>query len=390
MPRSDPAATQSSGETTSARHPMWMGLALGALALGVLAAAFVLGSGIWSVPTLPTLDEGTSLWLIFFAGLSIGGLSCMAVQGGLMAAMIAQRETRLREAGIEGSQVLPVASFLLAKLVAYTLLGGLLGLVGSRISPAAQGVLLILVALFMIVVVLQMFDVHPAFRRLSFTPPKSVQRFIRNQSRQDSALGPIFLGLLTVAIPCGVTLAMEGLAVASESPARGAAIMAAFTLGTSPLFLLLALLATRLSRVAHRIFQPVAALTIVIVAGMSMVSGARLLGYGASWVSGDVVQSTVVADAAGAPTWQEATVNVLETAYEPARLQLKAGLPTRLQLVTDGVTGCMRSFTVPAMGIDTVLPVTGEEIIELPAAEPGDYVFACGMAMFSGAIEVIQ
>jgi hypothetical protein len=217
-----------------------------------------------------------------------------------------------------------------------------------------------------------------------------VQRFIRNQSRQDSALGPIFLGLLTVAIPCGVTLAMEGLAVASESPARGAAIMAAFTLGTSPLFLLLALLATRLSRVAHRIFQPVAALTIVIVAGMSMVSGARLLGYGASWVSGDVVQSTVVADAAGAPTWQEATVNVLETAYEPARLQLKAGLPTRLQLVTDGVTGCMRSFTVPAMGIDTVLPVTGEEIIELPAAEPGDYVFACGMAMFSGAIEVIQ
>jgi plastocyanin domain-containing protein len=166
--------------------------------------------------------------------------------------------------------------------------------------------------------------------------------------------------------------------------------MAAFTLGTSPLFLLLALLATRLSRVAHRIFQPVAALTIVIVAGMSMVSGARLLGYGASWVSGDVVQSTVVADAAGAPTWQEATVNVLETAYEPARLQLKAGLPTRLQLVTDGVTGCMRSFTVPAMGIDTVLPVTGEEIIELPAAEPGDYVFACGMAMFSGAIEVIQ
>ena len=71
------------------------------------------------------------------------------------------------------------------------------------------------------------------------------------------------LGVLTVAIPCGVTLAMEGLAVASESPGRGAAIMAAFTLGTSPLFFVLALLATRLSRVAFRIFQPIAALTIV-------------------------------------------------------------------------------------------------------------------------------
>ena len=379
-PSSSPAAAAA---LRSARQPL-----IALLVLVVAAATYLLATGRLALPTAPDLDEGTSLGLIFLAGLSVGGLTCMAVQGGLLAAMIAQRESRLREVGIEGSTWLPITAFLGGKLVAYTALGGLLGLVGSKIAPAMQGGLLIAVGLFMIVVVLQMFDVHPAFRRLSFTPPKSVQRFIRHQSRQDSALGPILLGVLTIAIPCGVTLAMEGLAVASESPARGAAIMAAFTLGTSPLFFVLALLATRLSRVAFRVFQPIAALTIVVVAALSMLSGARLLGWTGYAAKSDAVPATVVADVSGAPAWQEVTIQVLDDAYVPDRLQLKAGLPTRLTMETDRVTGCTRAFTVPDMGIDLMLPQSGSEVVELPAAEPGDYVFACSMAMYGGEIEV--
>ena len=40
------------------------------------------------------------LWLIFLTGLTVGGLTCLAVQGGLLASVIAGREKeRLGEGG---------------------------------------------------------------------------------------------------------------------------------------------------------------------------------------------------------------------------------------------------------------------------------------------------
>ena len=56
----------------------------------------------------------------------------------------------------------------------------------------------------------------------------------------------IFLGALTVFIPCGVTQAMMAAALGTGSLAMGAALMFAFTLGTSPVFFVVAYLTTEL------------------------------------------------------------------------------------------------------------------------------------------------
>src|SRR5947209_15967027 len=89
--------------------------------------------------------NNTSLIGIFLTGLLTGGLTCMAVQGGLLAATIAQNEStfakamadkeeRLKEKAIRsagsgqaGGNALPILYFLGAKLLAYTILGLLLG-----------------------------------------------------------------------------------------------------------------------------------------------------------------------------------------------------------------------------------------------------------------------
>lgn len=392
----------------------------GLMLAGLLALA--LGAGWLKVPEV---DASASLWLIFLTGLSVGGLTCLAVQGGLLTAMIAQREIQGHEAeGRAAGHLAPVLQFLTAKIVAYTILGALLGYFGSIISMSLQGWILIGVGVFMIIVVLQMFDVHPFFRRFAFQPPKSVQRLIRRESRRGGAFGPAVLGVLTIAMPCGVTLAMETLAIASDDPVRGAQIMFAFTLGTAPMFLALGLVATRLSRSSFNVFRPLAAALIVVVALVSMVSGARLLGYGSFLAGGEAGQAVikpagdpgsagapgaewaapVVAPAAGAPAAgspagsapamstniQEATINVSTHAYDPARIQIKAGLPTRLNLVTASTSGCIRAFVIPSLGIQKILPETGQEAIEIPAAEPGTIGFTCSMGMYSGAIEVVQ
>ena len=73
-----------------------------------------------------SINNMNTIWLAFITGLTTGGISCFAVQGGLLA-------SALTEENKKKSTLL----FLGAKLVAYTLLGFLLGFLGGtlNISP---------------------------------------------------------------------------------------------------------------------------------------------------------------------------------------------------------------------------------------------------------------
>ncbi len=348
---------------------------------------------------MPDLDGASSLWLFFLAGLSVGGLSCMAVQGGLLAAAVAQQAARWQgERPPVRALAAPAVQFLTAKTAAYTALGAGLGWVGQVFSPRFQGWVLVGVGVLMALLVLQMFDVHPALRRLSPSPPRAVRRFIGHWAREGGAAGPAILGALTVLIPCSVTLAVELLAARTQSPLRGAQIMAAFTLGTAPLFLGLAVGGAWLGGARYRVFKPVAAVVVLAIAALSVRSGARLLGW-----RGDLARAgrpSVAAPASGAPAsastvaaeqadHQAARIDVTSTAYQPARLTIRAGIPTTLTLVSNGAQGCIRAFTVPAYNIVTMLPETGETTVELPAAAPGQIDFSCSMGMYYGVIEVV-
>jgi len=400
----------------------------GLIIVPLVLLLFLAYQGGWlRLPTLPSLGADASLWLIFLTGLTAGGLSCVAVQGGLLATTIARREQLLLEEKLvlteDGSQTTghatPILLFLGAKLVAYTLLGALLGLFGSWISlsPAMRGGLQILIGLFMLGMALQMLDVHPIFRYLVIQPPKRIQRFIRQSSKADDAFTPLFLGALTVFIPCGVTQAMELLALGSGSATRGALIMFAFVLGTSPIFYLLGLATARLSSAWEGTFMRAAAIAILVMALYSMLAGSRLLGYQIGLGnpievadSGDssdsIIRATPIAlldDGATQMTglaarnlpqinsdgYQEVKIAALNSGYEPTLLRLRAGVPARITLVTNETYSCARAFVIPALGVERVLSETGDETIELMPQEVGSIPFTCSMGMYTGVIEVV-
>ncbi|MEK7092216.1 MAG: sulfite exporter TauE/SafE family protein, partial [Patescibacteria group bacterium] len=180
-----------------------------------------------------------NLWVILLTGLTVGGLTCLAVQGGLLTSVIAAREEEEIEEGINRkSPILPTLAFLSAKLVAYTALGFVLGAFGGAIgiSQTAQIIMQFVAGLYMVVVALNLLNVHPIFRYALIQPPKFLTRKVRNQSKSKELFAPAFLGAMTIFIPCGTTLAMEALAISSANAFMGAAIMAAFVLGTTPLF----------------------------------------------------------------------------------------------------------------------------------------------------------
>ena len=180
-----------------------------------------------------------NLWLIFLTGLTVGGLTCLAVQGGLLASVIAAKEEEEVEKGTnKRDTVFPTLAFLVAKLIAYTLLGFILGGFGGAIgiNQSIQVIMQLVAGLYMIAVALNLLNVHPIFRYAVIQPPKFLTRRVKNASKNKVLFAPALLGAMTIFIPCGTTLAMEALAISSANPFLGASIMAAFILGTTPLF----------------------------------------------------------------------------------------------------------------------------------------------------------
>jgi len=164
---------------------------------------------------------------------------------------------------------LPIVLFLASKLVAYTILGLLLGWLGSALAltPQVRALVQIAIGIFMLGTALRLLNVHPIFRYFNIEPPKKITRYIRRKSKHSDGqfVTPIFLGALTVLIPCGITTAMMALAIGSGSPIAGALIMAAFIIGTSPAFFGLAYFATKLGEKMHEKFLKVAGAVILVL-----------------------------------------------------------------------------------------------------------------------------
>ncbi|KKU46763.1 MAG: putative membrane protein [Microgenomates group bacterium GW2011_GWC2_46_7] len=158
-----------------------------------------------------------NLWLIFLTGLTSGGVTCAAMQGGLLASIIANQKKDSKVVGFGQDDYLPVAAFLTTKLLSHIILGFFLGWLGSQVELSLSVRLFFqtLAALFMLATAMNLLNVHPLFRYLTIQPPKFAYRYIKASSA--SLFAPALFGVLTVLIPCGVTQAMEVLAITAPS-----------------------------------------------------------------------------------------------------------------------------------------------------------------------------
>lgn len=339
---------------------------------------------------LPSLTpSSTNLLAVFFTGLFVGGLTCLAVQGGLLAATIAQKEEEnLKENMTKRDRIMPIFSFLTAKLVAYTVLGFLLGSLGSvlELSLTTRIIMQAAVVIFMIGTALNLLNVHPIFRYFVIQPPKFLYRIVRSQSKSRQVFAPVLLGTFTVFIPCGTTQAMMALAIGSGEPILGALIMGAFTLGTSPLFFVLGYLATRLSEALHAKFMKFASIAIILLAVYNLNGVLALTG---SPITFDSLWNRPV-KAIETEALSEVTINIEETRYTPAYFTVKKDSLITLNLVNTTGRGCTQAFTIPQLGIQRVIPLGYSDIIKFTTPKKtGVIAFMCGMGMYKGYINVI-
>lgn len=354
------------------------------------------GSGTWS-----------QIFVAFITGITTGGLSCLAVQGGLLASSLAhqieqdyigQVSTRKHKQilPVRTNSAFPIFLFLLAKIIAYTLLGALLGWLGSylTLSPMTRAMLMIAIGIFMIGNALRMFNVHPIFRYFSIEPPKFITRYIRRTAKGTDTFTPLFLGALTVFIPCGVTQAMMATALGTGSATLGAALMFAFILGTSPVFFIIAYLTTELGSRLEKFFMRFVAVVLLILGFVTLDGGLNVLGSPLSFqnLTRNLLPSTrdsvPVADSSqnNLPDG-ELVLYVNNNGYFPRTLKAPANKDFTLNLVTDQTYSCARDFVIPALDYYELLPDTGSARVYIPAQKAGSTLFfTCSMGMYTGQI----
>ena len=405
--------------------------------------------------------------LAFVTGLTTGGLSCLAVQGGLLAGSIAheveqnvaatpalapvqppahagKKAQRKGSAGAPGSSgaakaatanavaspstpqqraAKPILLFLAAKVVAYTCLGFLLGLLGSffHLSPTMRVALQLGIGIFMVGNALRMLNVHPIFRYFALEPPRFVTRYMRRKSKSAASNAtPLFLGALTILIPCGVTQAMMAVAMASGSAVVGATTMLAFTLGTTPVFFALAYLATRLGQRLEKGFMTAVAVVVLVLGLISIDSALTLSGFPYSFTNlrmaiaarnvppaaaaaerplhaDPLASSDTLGGSSGAnlgsafgPVNQPGTlvINVSSNGYSPQVARAKANEPLKLNMVSKDTYSCARALVIPSLNVQQILPETGTVTIDVPPQPAGSKLFySCSMGMYSGVIE---
>ena len=348
-----------------------------------------------------------SLWAVLLTGLFAGGASCAAVQGGLLTGVLARRHPervvgkspkarrakRAEPRRPTRDDAVPVAGFLAGKLVSHALFGALLGLVGDAVQPSfrVRAYMQIAVGLVMVLLALDLIGVK-GIRALFPRPPAAWTNRLFRGGRWDGGVGPALLGFVTILIPCGVTLTMMFLAIASASPFAGAAIMASFVVGTMPIFAAIGFATKRYANVLRGGLARAAGVVVLLTALLAINSGLVLNGspltlarIGGAATANSPPAAAPPLDSDGV---QRIVVLARDTSYSPSVVAARPGTPTELTIRTNNTRGCTRSFVLPSFGVQRLLPATGDTTIELGELDPGVYEYTCGMGMYSGSIEV--
>jgi sulfite exporter TauE/SafE len=354
----------------------------------------------FSLPFEQYITHMPNLIVIFLTGLFTGGITCAAVQGGLLMGVLANTPTDSNQK--ERSRIklmMIVLAFVISKLLAYTVLGCILGFLGATFQFSVQftGFMLGIASFFMIGLALNMLSVHPIFKKFVITTPKVLRSFVWKESKRADFFAPIILGALTIFIPCGVTQAMMAEAIGYGNALTGALILFSFVLGTTPLFLLFGLAITTVSQQYKQWFEKIAAIIIIGMALWNLYNVSTIFGLNTSigsilkpiscqfiYCEDSAQQSSIVREVTKSPT-----ISIRQTTYEIDNPYIKAGDSITLTVKNIDGGGCIQFFTIPKLGIQKSIPVgKTEKFTFIAPSEKGELTYTCSMGMYRGEMIV--
>lgn len=328
--------------------------------------------------------------MIFVIGL-LTSVHCLAMCGGINLSQCIPRNME-GDRGSLLSTMRPAALYNLGRVISYTAVGFLVGGLGSVImfSSGMQGILKLLVGIFMVIMGLNMLNIFTWLRRFTPRTPKFLAGRVNAGKRNSN--NPLYIGLLNGFMPCGPLQAMQIYALSTGSPVSGAISMFLFSLGTVPLMFALGAGSSLLGRKFTRKVMTAGAV-LVVVLGMSM------LAQGMSLSGILPADSRAIGDTSGLPPRIE-EIEIVDgiqlvrsklTSRTYPEITVKAGIPVRWIIdAPDGtINGCNYRFHIPEYGIEHEF-VPGENLIEFTPTKTGTFAYGCWMGMIRSRINVVE
>jgi sulfite exporter TauE/SafE len=339
---------------------------------GILFIALYLIISNFPLFTQGIIDPKAGLVIIFFIGF-LTSFHCIGMCGGFVVSYATQNKDR----GIK-----PHVCYNGTRVLSYTLLGAIVGLIGSVIAITDQirGILAFLAGLFMLIYGLSIF--YPRLRKFVTLPSLfDITKYSSN---------PALFGFLNGFMPCGPLQAMLIYAAGTGSMIEGGLTMIAFGLGTLPLMFLTGTIVSKiLFKWTHKVVRFASVLMIVL--GIIMLQRSSiLLGIGVS-IPFIGVQTNQLTNQVHTPQIQEINMTVDKYGWNPDTFTVKKGIPVKWTITVKELTYCNKGIKVPNLGINYVFQKEGEvKVFEFTPTSTGTIYFTCWMGMIPGQINVID
>jgi sulfite exporter TauE/SafE/copper chaperone CopZ len=329
------------------------------------------------------LNSNATYFVIFIVGL-LSSLHCVGMCGGIMLSQ-----------SLSQNDIKAPLLYNLGRVISYTILGGVIGAVGSALSINTNTsiIIYILAGVFMII--------HGAntigfkvFRGLSFRLP-----FTSKCPSKSTNSTPFVVGLLNGFMPCGPLQTMQLFALSTGSITQGALSMFIFSVGTVPLMLLFGYMASSLSKNTSKKLIKFSGALIIVLGLVTANRGISLAGVNINPLNtydNYVSSNNNVSDFSndyGVATIEDGVQTIKITAdyygYTPNLVYIKKDIPTRFIIDGKQLSGCNNSIIIPSLNIEKQLQ-KGENIIEFTPNNVTSIDYSCWMGMIGGSIEVVD
>ena len=140
----------------------------------------------------------------------------------------------------DGDRLKPQVMFHAGRMIAYFILGGVIGSLGKAftLSPGATFAIEIFVAVVLFILGLNLLEVFAWTRRLQPSLPQFLAQHAVRALALRRSLTPFVVGAATFFLPCGFTQSIQIYALSTGSFLRGGLTMLTFALGTFPVLAL--------------------------------------------------------------------------------------------------------------------------------------------------------
>ena len=313
---------------------------------------------------IPKIDSNITYGMLFITGL-LTSIHCISMCGAINLLAIANSKS-----------IKKPLLYNLGRVISYTLIGGIVGTIGSIISinDTINGIIILTASIIMILMSLSMLGI------IKFRLP-----FI-NIKIKDEQKNSFIIGLLNGFMPCGPLQAMQLYALSTGSFIKGTLSLLLFSLGTVPLMLCIGIIYNLFKGKRKILINKIASILILLLAVIMFNRGLLSLNIDISkpFYNYENFTSTKIQN-----NYQLIEFNLDYNNYQDIIMQVNIPVKIIIHVDKKYLTGCNNELIIKDFNIKKQL-IEGDNIIEFTPTKTGTFTYTCWMDMIKNNIKVID